>query len=284
MRTMEFSREARDKLTEPWEECVLYVYDDKVPKSRNAQGKLEYPEWDGGPVRGTLTIFFGHTDAAGAPKIVQGMRGTRAQADEVLSNDLEPCVRHVNELLKVEVTQHVFDGLVDTYFNCPSAAVAAIKLINAGNAKAVPAKLMQYTYSKGEHMEGLDHRRAAEIAWMKTPDDMETPAAPHPDVVFSPKAERNPQPKPTLSSKVVNAGGAIVAGGGGSVIATIQAANDAAAPIKEAKQNLADLGILDQLSALAHSPTLMVAVSICITALGGFVIFDRWQKLRQDHV
>src|ERR1700749_5118701 len=148
--TRQFSDAARSRLLEPWEEYVGYVYDDKRPKVHG-----HYPEWDGGPVRGTLTFGFGHTDAAGGPKITQGFRCTRAEADERLSLDLAPCVAAVNRLLHVQVTQHQFDALVDTYFNCPSASIAAIKLINAGRINDVPGKLLQYVCSKGERMQGL---------------------------------------------------------------------------------------------------------------------------------
>lgn len=286
---MEFSDAARDKLTEPWEERILYVYDDKRKKER-VNGKLQYPEWDGGVVRGTLTIGIGHTDAAGPmpaplpPKIVKGLRITHDQADEILSRDLEPCVRRVNALLKVKVTQHQFDALVDTYFNCPSAAVAAIKLINAGHIDQVPGKLLQYVNSKGERMEGLVNRRSAEIRWMHTPDDRETPGAPPADVPECPKGERNPQPKPSLSSKVVNAGAAIATGGGGGVIATIQKAHEAAAPLKDIKQDLSDFGIIDQLGSLVHSPMAIGIASGIMGAFGLFVIYDRITKLRNDHV
>jgi GH24 family phage-related lysozyme (muramidase) len=206
-----FSREGREKLTEPWEECVLYVYDDKVPK-QHIDGHFRYPEWDGGEPKGTLTVGFGHTNAAGTPKIEQGLRITRDEADRILSNDLAPCERAVSRLLKVEVSGHQYDSLVDTYFDCPKAAAAAIELINAGNPHAVPAKLMQYTFSKGEHMEGLTHRRTAEITWFNTPDDVEAPPALNPDLVFSPKAERNLPPKTMVSSKTGTAAITIGAG------------------------------------------------------------------------
>jgi GH24 family phage-related lysozyme (muramidase) len=274
----EFSQEAREKLTEPWEECVLYVYDDKVGK-RRINGRLQYPEWDGGAVKGTLTIGFGHTDAAGEPKIEQGMRITRAQADEILDNDIGPCVRKVNSMLKLEVTQHQFDMLVDTYFNCPSAAVAAIKLYNAGEGEAVPAKLMQYTFSKGEHMEGLVHRRAAEIAFGNTPDEAETPLAPHPDVVFSPKAERNPPPKTMATSKT---GTAAVTTVTASIAVAAQAANEALEPIKQAKGSLQELGLFDHLDLLAHNPT--IAICAVMAGLAVFIWFDRRNKLVNDHV
>ena len=283
MQTM--SAACRARLTEPWEDCVLYVYDDKVPRRRDPRtGRLAYPEWDGGAVRGTLTIGTGHTDAAGAPKIVQGLRITRDEADAILSRDLEPCERHVNVLLKVPVTQHQFDALCDTYFNCPTAAVAAIRLINAGNIQAVPGKLLQYTYSKGEHMDGLTHRRAAEIAWFNTTDHLEGPAAPHPDVPFCPKGERNPPPKPATQSKAITAGGGVAAGG---VITAIEAANQAAAPIEEAKGHILNIGgddLVSRFADFAHSPAFGLIVAGVIVALGGFLIFDRWMKLRNDHV
>jgi GH24 family phage-related lysozyme (muramidase) len=186
-----FSPKGRSTLTEPWEECVLYVYDDKVPK-RRIGGHLAYPEYDGGEVKGTLTVGFGHTDAAGAPKIVQGLRISREQADHILAADLAPCERAVNRLLKVDVTQHQFDALVDTYFNCPAAAIAAIKLINAGDSRAGAGQALAVHLLQGRaHGRGLVNRRTAEIRFGNTPDD---PERPRPHEAFSPKAERNPAP------------------------------------------------------------------------------------------
>lgn len=274
----EFSPEARDRLLEPWEEFVGYVYDDKRPKE-HVNGKLQYVEWDGGEVRGTLTVGFGHTDAAGAPKITQGLRCSREEAGEILSNDLEPCVRAVNRLLKVEITQHQFDMLVDTYFNCPSAAVAAIKLINAGQDEAVPAKLLQYVCSKGERMKGLVNRRNAEIAWGNTPDDLEAPAAPHPDVPFSPKAERNPPPMTMASAKTTPAVATIVTG---TIAAAAQSANEALEPIKQAKGSLAELGLFDHLDLLLHNPVVLICA--VVIAMAAFLWFDRRSKLVNDHV
>lgn len=269
------SAAARAKLTEPWEECVLYVYDDKVPK-RRIGGHLQYPEWDGGAVRGTLTIGFGHTDAAGGLHITQGLRITREQADELLSQDLAPCERRVNSALRVAVTQHQFDTLVDVDFNCPSALPHCASLVNAGRAGEVPRVLLQYTHSHGEFMPGLVNRRNAEIAWWNTPDDPDEADA---QEVFSPKAERNPAPKSMASSKT---GSAAVTIGAGGAVAALQAANDAAEPIKAAKQNLVELGLFDQLVAALHSPAFLIGIGV--VALAVFVWFDRRAKLRSDHV
>lgn len=269
-----FSDAARDRLLEPWEEFVGYVYDDKVPKQHG-----HYPEWDGGAVKGTLTLGFGHTDAAGLPKLTQGMRCTREEAGQILARDLQPCVRAVNRLLKVDVTQHQFDMLVDTYFNCPTGAVAAIKLYNAGQGEAVPAKLLQYVCSKGERMQGLVNRRNAEIAWGNTPDGVESPPAPNPEIVFSPKAERNPPPKTMATSKTGTASLTIAAG---AVSEAATAANDALEPIKQAKGSLEDLGLFDHLQLLASNPKVLIAVLVV-----GFCVFiwwDRRNRLVNDHV
>jgi len=268
----EFSAAARDRLLEPWEEFVGTVYDDKRAKVHG-----HYPVWDGGAVRGTLTIGWGHTDAAGAPKITQGMTVTREEADAILDRDLAPCIAAVNRLIKVKVTQHQFDAMVDTYFNCPTAAAACAKLINAGQIKQVPAKLLQYVNSRGEYMVGLVHRRNAEIAWFHTPDEVEAPAAPNPDIVHSPKAERNPLPKSPVQSKTIIAGGGVLAA---TVAQMAHAINEMLDPIKEAKGSIDDLGLMGGLSLLAHNPVLMLCAGVAVAAV--FIIADRHWRLTND--
>lgn len=277
MRT--YSAAARRRITEPWEECVLYVYDDKVPK-RRINGRLAYPEWDGGEVKGTLTIGFGHTDAAGGLQISRGLRITREQADELLSRDLVPCERKVNAALKVDVTQHQFDALVDIYFNCPSAALAAIRLINAGKADQVPAKLLQYVYSKGQWMQGLVNRRNAEIAWFNAPDEAAPfVPAPEPEAVQCPKAERNPPPKTMAQSKT---GAAAITLGTSAIAEAASQAGQVLDQVRDLKGKAVELGLWDQLALLAQKP----AVLVCVAAVGlaAFIWFDRRAKLVNDHV
>lgn len=276
-----YSAAARQRVTEPWEECLLFVYDDKVPK-RKISGRWQYPEWDGGPVRGTLTIGFGHTDAAGGLKISQGLKLTREQADELLSADLAPCERAVDRMLSKDASQHQFDGLVDTYFNCPSAAIAAAKLVNAGRADEVPAKLLQYVNSRGERMQGLVNRRQAEITWFNHPDDAPAPApvaVPDPDIVQCPKGERNDPPKSMAQSKTGNAALSL---GAASLYAMIQKAQDVLAQLQDMQGQFVSLGLGDQLSAIAHSPAAMFALAG--VGLAAFIWFDRRHKLVNDHV
>jgi lysozyme len=273
-----YSTAARQRLTEPWEEYVGYPYDDKVPKIHG-----RYPEYTfERPPRGTVTIGFGHTDAAGNLKIAAGMRLSREEAGELEQKDLAPCEAAINRLLKVEVTQHQFDALVDIYFNCPSAAVAAIRLINAGRVDAVPAKLLQYVCSKGERMQGLVNRRNAEIAWFNHPDDAQAPppvASPDPYMVFCPKGERDPPPKKMVQSKTGMATATI----GTSVAAeAMQRANDVLDQVGAVHDKISGIIPVEHLSALVSDPKLLACLAIA--GLCGFIWFDRRYKLVNDHV
>ena len=76
-------------LIKSFESFVPYVYDDLLPPVRG-----KYREWNGGAVKGTLTIGYGHTDAAKHPlKIEHGLKISQAKALEVLDVDLDECAR-----------------------------------------------------------------------------------------------------------------------------------------------------------------------------------------------
>jgi GH24 family phage-related lysozyme (muramidase) len=196
---MQMSESGLVKLTEPWEEFVAYPYDDLMGKVRGADGKLAYREWKGGPLRGTLTIGFGHTNAAGPmrytngsaavsiARISPGLRLTEDQARQILLNDMAPVERMVDRALKVSVSQHQYDSVCDLTFNCPSALPHVSRLINAGNWPAAERVMLEYVLSKGQRLNGLVRRRAAEIAWANTHDIPEVAEAEP-----SPKSQKPP--------------------------------------------------------------------------------------------
>ena len=275
------------RFIERWEELVLYVYDDKVPL-RLINGKRQYVEWDWGPVRGTLTIGYGHTDAAGPPDIYEGMHITAAQADAILDADLAPCMADVRRAVKVPLTQGQFDALTSFDFNCGAGNLAKLVVkLNQGDYDDVPRRMLLYVNSKGERMQGLVNRRNGEIALWNAPEAAVMPPRRLPPAAaddadadnFSPKGERVPPPKAMASSKT---GSAAVTIGAGGVIASVQAANDAAGQVKEARDNLHDLGLLDWLMAALHHPAFWAGIVIVV--LAAFVWFDRRSKLRNEHV
>lgn len=144
-----------------FESFVPYVYDDLVPP---VKGK--YREWDGGHVKGTLTIGYGHTDAARHPlKITQGLHLTEAEARQILAVDISECEDDVERLVTKPLTQGQYDACVSFTFNCGAGSFKNIaKRINAGNYSGARAAFDLYVKSKGVTLRGLQRRRDGEQA------------------------------------------------------------------------------------------------------------------------
>src|SRR5690606_31719741 len=66
---------------------------------------------------GVWTIGYGHTSAAGDPKVIPGMKITQKQADEILKKDLSKFEQRVENLVKVPLTDNQFAVLVSFDFN-----------------------------------------------------------------------------------------------------------------------------------------------------------------------
>lgn len=155
---MKMSDEARRDLTEDFEGLILKAYDD-------ATDHIVAP---GSRVRGTLTIGYGHTSAAGPPRVYVGMEITKEQADEILSADLASVEIEVEHLVKVPLTQFQFDALVDFQYNTGWLAhphCSLLNALNAGNYKLAAQDFMLYNRAQGKVLVGLNRRRKAEMAW-----------------------------------------------------------------------------------------------------------------------
>lgn len=100
------------KLIRSFESFVPYVYDDLRPVAGGG-----YKEYPGGPVKGTLTVGYGHTSDAGPPLVKQGIWFTEARATDILHNDLQPIVRWLNAK-NLHLTQGKFDAVCSFAFNC----------------------------------------------------------------------------------------------------------------------------------------------------------------------
>lgn len=116
---------------------------------------------------GTLTIGFGHTTAAGPPKVRRGMTITAQQADDILGADLHSVEVNVSHLVKVPLTQAQFDTLVSFDFNTGGLwRSTALRRLNAKNYDGVPAALAVWNRGGGRVMAGLVKRRKAEgVMW-----------------------------------------------------------------------------------------------------------------------
>ena len=133
-------------LTESFEGCRLSAYRDGA---------------------GILTIGYGHTSGAGAPKVTPGLRISAARADEMLATDLALFERAVTQAVKAPLQQHEFDALVDLAFNLGSphfASSLVVARLNAGNRTGSAAAFLLYVRSAGVVVPGLVRRRRAEAA------------------------------------------------------------------------------------------------------------------------
>lgn len=134
----------RRMITE-WEGCKLVAYRDPV---------------------GIWTIGVGHTGKVGNEPVGPGMRISAAQADEILSADLERFEKAVERLCP-EVSQQQFDALVSFAFNCGDGALERStlrKLHNAGSHAEAAREFDKWNRAGGKVLAGLTRRRAGERA------------------------------------------------------------------------------------------------------------------------
>lgn len=146
-------------LIERYEGLILQSYDDANDKIIS----------EGQTSRGTLTIGYGHTSAAGAPKVFSGMKITKEQADSILATDLVSVENDVNRLVKVKITQNQFDAIVSFHFNTGSLGKSTLlKKLNIGDIQGAAEGFMMYTRGRinGQlvPMQGLVRRRNEEKA------------------------------------------------------------------------------------------------------------------------
>jgi lysozyme len=117
----------------------------------------------GTPVKGKLTIGYGHTGA----DVKHGQSITEEYAEWLLQKDVIPAEQAVNLSITVPITQNQFDALVCFTFNVGVGAFKAstlLKVLNTGNFNAVPAQFKRWVRSGGKVMSGLVKRRNDEIA------------------------------------------------------------------------------------------------------------------------
>ncbi len=112
---------------------------------------------------GVWTIGYGHTTAAGGPRVVAGQRITSAEADKLLADDLSRVEKNITQVIKVPLKQYEFDSLVSFDFNTGSLKKGSIDdKINTGNKQAAMDTLLQYNHAGGKVLNGLTRRRRAE--------------------------------------------------------------------------------------------------------------------------
>ena len=209
---------------------------------------------------GVWTIGYGHTDAAGPPRVVPGLKITASDANDILRRDLRKYELAVDEAVIVFLLQHQFDALVSLCYNIgpPNFQRSSlVRKLNRGEYDAIPAEFMKWNKVRGKEVSGLTRRRRAEAAlWRKV--DESAPLTPE-EVAVRPDA---PKPKKTIiQSREANT--AALAG----TTAAVAAAGEASGHLKEASDNL---GV----------PVMGVFVVIAIAC--GLIWWFRKQRLEEN--
>ncbi|MDS9468223.1 glycoside hydrolase family protein [Paracoccus sp. MBLB3053] len=134
---------------------------------KDSEGLRLTAYYDSGRV---LTIGYGHTSAAGSPRVAVGMTITAAEADEILRRDVAGAEAGVAELVTIDLTENQFSALVSFVFNIGRGQFAASTLLRKLNAGADPAsEFDRWIYDDGVRLNGLVTRRAKERALFEKP-------------------------------------------------------------------------------------------------------------------
>ncbi len=137
------------KFIEGWEGLYLHAYDDGT---------------------GVWTIGYGHTTAAGPPRVYPGQLITAQQADQILSADLHSVEVEVSRVVKYPVNQNQIDALVSFDFNTGALARSSLlRDINSGRPSRVHGDFMMWVHAGGRVLRGLVNRRTAESRLFFTP-------------------------------------------------------------------------------------------------------------------
>jgi lysozyme len=123
---------------------------------------------------GVPTVGVGHT----GPEVHLGMTITPAQSDAYLFADATKAATRLALMVKAAViealSEHQYAALISFVFNLGTPKSTLWGLLNSGNLKAVPAKMLEFdkAHVKGRlvTLPGLHNRRMAEVTLWSTAD------------------------------------------------------------------------------------------------------------------
>jgi lysozyme len=196
---------------------------------------------------GVLTIGYGHTSMAGLPEVVPRMEITVQEGEEILARDVEVFARGVRTVVTVPLNDQQFSALVSFAYNVGLGNFRKSSVLAAVNRKdvdAVPRRLQQWTKAGGRVLPGLVRRRAAEAALFAE--------SRLPPVLTAP-VERI-EPKPLSQSKTA-----------WSAMVTM-------------------IMMVVQFWLSTTLKVAAVAVLLLAAAALGFIIYERWKKLKEEAV
>jgi len=113
---------------------------------------------------GVVTIGYGTTKINGNP-VSENMKITTAEANVLLDEDLFIFEKHVNDLVKVDLTQNQFDALVSFVYNVGPGAFkksTLLKKLNLEDYEGAANEFPRWNKANKKVLPGLTRRRATE--------------------------------------------------------------------------------------------------------------------------
>lgn len=149
---------------------------------------------------GVWTVGYGHTSAAGMPKVEKGMRITVKEAEDILVRDLIKYEQAVTTAINKLLTQNQFDAMVSLCFNIGPEAFAKSTLIrrfNEGDIAGAADAFLMWNKGGGKVLQGLVNRRKEEQALFLRAGVPVAPAKPSEPVSVS-HSPLAPKTQPTV--------------------------------------------------------------------------------------
>lgn len=131
---------------------------------------LELKAYDDGT--GTWTIGYGHTSAAGLPRVVPRMVITQEQADAILEADLASVEADITHHVTAQLNQNQFDALVSFDFNTGALDRSSLLWVINNHHGDITAAFETWRFAKigGVEQPILLSRRQKEAALYLTPE------------------------------------------------------------------------------------------------------------------
>lgn len=204
---------------------------------------------------GVLTIGYGHTSAAGAPEVKQGMKITRAEANRIFETDLQKFATRVDDLIKVPLTDNQFGACVSLAYNIGIGAFgksSVLRFVNKKQFENAADAFLLWNKAGGRVLPGLVKRRAAEAALFRKDDEPEA-------IDTIDRIPDKPEGKPMVTSTT-------------NIAAGVTAAAGVSAAAKEIVTNTHSI--------FSGGNMIMVALALVVVAGAAWIIRERWAKAR----
>lgn len=132
---------------------------------------------------GVWTIGYGHTSAAGKPKVTSGLVITAEEAEDILKRDLLLYEKAVNDTIKRPMNPNQYAAMVSLCYNIGPGAFAKSTVARKFNEGAIfdaADGFMLWIKAGGKILKGLVNRREAERKmflnpFVKSIESAETP-------------------------------------------------------------------------------------------------------------